>query len=143
MNDTKDLFMKALSKGFENANNADKFIVDLKAMIVDANASLAKIKKDEVSEITFSIVDLHDSEIMKRLITNPYSCRIVVNVNGDRHECIRIISLSQGFRIEYNRESHILDFPNIDDFEELFKNYLSSSNFGEIIYHSVDKEKMQ
>lgn len=141
MSNTTNLFMQALKKGLENANNAEKFITDLNVIITDANKTLSKIKKED-SKIYFSFVELHDFNGKREISNNSYSGKIIINIDDKIHDCIKVISLAQGFKIDYNKESYLLDFPNIDEFEELFKNYLSSSNFGELIYYSVDKEKM-
>ena len=37
----------------------------------------------------------------------------------------------------YLREEENLDFPNIDEFEKVFHDYLSTSSFGELIYDKV------
>ncbi len=140
----QDRFHKALLEGIENATNSEKFIEGVKKLLEKCNSELNNIKVNSRDILEFKMYHCDNLYVYQLGLPNhknnedTFSGIIAFNVNGKESQVMKIKNYSGAkYRITYLREEENLDFPNIDEFEKVFHDYLSTSSFGELIYDKV------
>lgn len=134
-------FQKALLEGIANATNAEKFIDDIKALLENCNSEINKIKINPSDTLEFKFENgAYNSflNMTKQNDVDNFSGTIYFVVNDEKHKSILVNNFGGSqYRIKYNKTETTLNFPNIEEFEEIFRDYIKSSKFGELIYYHV------